>query len=377
MTQPVVIATDGVFPHALGGIQRHARLLVEELARRRRVALTVLHPHDTQVFDPSLGIEEVRLPGPPGRRHYLRELHAYSRHVHDAVMTRPRHVVYAQGMSAWADAADFGPRLIVNPHGLEFYQAFGLVARLQAAPYRLAHRGIFGAAARVVSLGGRLTGIARAHVPDGARRVVVLPNATAPPGPPPPRGPIGAPVKALYVGRLAWNKGIDVLVDAARLLEERGGGYAFTVVGDGPRRAVVAPRAPGSVTFLGALTDDARLRELYRTHDVFVLPTLFEGMPTVVLEAMAHALPVVVTDVGATRDMVDASNGFIVKTRDAGDTVRALVAFRELDDAARAALAAASYRRVTERFTWPIVAERHEELFLEVAREAGLDRMPG
>lgn len=371
----VLFATDGVFPLSLGGIQRHSRLLAEELARRGNVELTVLHPHAERVFDPALGVDEVSLRPMPARRHYLRELHAYSKDVHAAAMARPDHVVYAQGMAAWHRARDFGARLVVNPHGLEFYQATRPVPWLKALSYRVAHRGILGSAARIVSLGGRLTGIVHRNVPRSESRVVVIPNATAPPhGVLPRDGMVGSPLRCLYVGRLAWNKGIDVLVEAARELEREGdGGFAFTVVGDGPRRAVIERAGlPATVALKGAISDDAVLHALYRSHDVFVLPTRYEGMPTVVLEAMGFGLPVIVTDVGATRDMVDASNGLIVRPGDARDFARALREFRALSDAERSAMSRAGLERLRSRFTWPIVAGRHEELFREVAAEASL-----
>jgi glycosyltransferase involved in cell wall biosynthesis len=106
---------------------------------------------------------------------------------------------------------------------------------------------------------------------------------------------------------------------------------------------------------------------LYRSVDLFVLPTLFEGMPTVVLEAMARGLPIAVTDVGATRELVDDTNGFIIPKRDPGSLAATLRAFARLSAEQRRSLGAASLCKVRERFTWSAVAAAHVRLFERVA----------
>ena len=57
----VVFCTDGIFPHAVGGMQRHSTLLIEELAKSGRFSIVVIHPHNAPVFNQSLGIKEIPL----------------------------------------------------------------------------------------------------------------------------------------------------------------------------------------------------------------------------------------------------------------------------------------------------------------------------
>jgi glycosyltransferase involved in cell wall biosynthesis len=87
------------------------------------------------------------------------------------------------------------------------------------------------------------------------------------------------------------------------------GNWRLLIAGDGPDRALLEAQAaalgaPGKVQFLGFLSDRARLRELYRQCDVFCLPSLFEGLPMVVLEAMSCGCALVLTDIRAYSDLV-------------------------------------------------------------------------
>ena len=70
----VAIATDGVFPEAMGGMQRHSRLLAEHLARPGEVELTALHPHPAGLLSADLGIRQVHVPPMATEKFYLREM---------------------------------------------------------------------------------------------------------------------------------------------------------------------------------------------------------------------------------------------------------------------------------------------------------------
>jgi glycosyltransferase involved in cell wall biosynthesis len=118
-----------------------------------------------------------------------------------------------------------------------------------------------------------------------------------------------------YVGRISAEKGIDRLLKAFSLVHQRHADTRLMIVGDGPeldtmRDLAVALGTQGAVDFFGARDD---IRELYQIFDVFVLPSLVEGLSNVVLEAMASGLAIVATDVGDNSDIIDdGQNGFIV-----------------------------------------------------------------
>ena len=120
-------------------------------------------------------------------------------------------------------------------------------------------------------------------------------------------------------------------------------------------------KAP-NVHYLG-FADDDKLVELYEENDIFVLPTFFEGMPTVVLEAMSYGMPIIVTDTGATTDLVDHTNGYIIEKADVSSLKNAIVQFYQLDDAKKKMLSLHSYNKVKDNFTWNVVAQKHYDLF--------------
>ena len=160
----------------------------------------------------------------------------------------------------------------------------------------------------------------------------------------------GAPVRLLYVGRIAPEKGVEVLLDALTrirvaspdappILTMAGYDYRGGVYGEQFRRKVEASPLASAVSFAGHVPYGPALFNLYDAHDVLVLPSFTEGFPQVVLEAMARGVPVVATSVGGVpRVLRDGVNGRLVAPGSAeafADAVTALVR----DEAAAAGLA--------------------------------------
>ncbi|WP_298370916.1 glycosyltransferase [Azospirillum sp.] len=227
-------------------------------------------------------------------------------------------------------------------------------------------RRVWRRAAAVTANSHGLADLARAFVPDLA--VPVIPNGvdTFLFHPDSERSPVtaGAPVRLLAVGRLVGQKGIDVLLDAlARPGLERA---ELDLVGDGEWRADLEVQAArlgvaARVRFRGWL-DRSDLASVYREADVFVLASRDEGMPNVVLEAMASGLPVVSTAVAGARDLVmEGETGLLVPPEDADALACALR--RLVGDAdARAWLGARGRARVEESFSWRAAAAGFLEL---------------
>lgn len=368
----VALCTDGIFPQAMGGMQRHSRLLAEHLARTGEVELVVLHPHAVGVFDPALRITEVPIAPIDTGKLYLRELHRYSGRVAEALDRIAPDVILSQGFCVWKGAERFRDKLIVHPHGLEMFQGLSARERLLGWPFRYALRRILRRSAVCVSLGGKLTAILQQQVKGTDCHVVVLPNAVEVPQALTPMPPVNGPLELLFVGRFAFNKGIDVLVEVAeRLMHEGKEQLArFSLAGDGPLLAhYQAKGLPANIQLLGRV-DDARLVQLYAACHAFLLPTRFEGMPTVVLEAMAQGRPIFVSDVGATAEQVNMHNGYLLPPGDANALYNAITAFAGRTPAVHALMGRYSYDRVKERFTWPAVTQGFLHTFRSLAPNA-------
>ena len=137
-----------------------------------------------------------------------------------------------------------------------------------------------------------------------------------------------SPPRLLFVGYLRPEKGVDVLLDAfARLRVQRplrltlvGGSDRATQAETEIRRQVAAHPYGDDITLVGMLPFGDRLFEMYRTHDMLIVPSLSEGTPRTLVEARAFGCPVVATRVGGIPDSVtDGVDGLLVQPRSAAD----------------------------------------------------------
>jgi glycosyltransferase involved in cell wall biosynthesis len=367
----VAFCTNGIFPEVVGGMQRHSKLLIDELCTYPDVEIVVIHPHKTDLF-PQKNVREISIEGMDSSKNYLLERHDYSKRVYGQLQNFPNHIIYSQGPSVWYRASDFTNRLIINPHGLEPFQAISLGEKAITFPLQVVLRILFKKARYVVSLGGGLTSILKPLV-KSERNLTVLPNAVSEPevSAEKEEKQHDAPLRAAFVGRFAANKGIHILMDTIDRLNDEGfrNKISFHLAGKGPLyESYKESNQRSNVEILGFVSDE-ELQALYRDADVFVLPTLFEGMPTVVLEAMSRALPIIVTDVGATAELVAADNGYLIKKNSVLGLKNALMNFISAPRRKRMAMGARSLEKVRERFTWERVAQKHYDLFKALEKE--------
>jgi glycosyltransferase involved in cell wall biosynthesis len=168
----------------------------------------------------------------------------------------------------------------------------------------------------------------------------------------------------LVAARLDPLKGHRYLLDAARSLD----GVHIVLAGDGPERAALEARVrelglEPRVTFLGFREDVPRLM---RCADVVVLPSLVEGLPLTVLEAMAARVPVVATAIGGTDEaVVDGMTGVLVPPGDAAALANAVERLLSNPQLARR-LSEAGAARIAEHFTAERMVARVEAVYDEL-----------
>jgi glycosyltransferase involved in cell wall biosynthesis len=208
-------------------------------------------------------------------------------------------------------------------------------------------------------------------VPNGADAEVFLPRDAAA-----ARQRIGIPAEGpviSYVGKLVPRKGVDTLIESMGILSRReGGAPRLVMAGIGEMREGLEARAAElgiaeRITWLGKVPHDD-VGWVMSTGDVFVLPSLSEGLPTVVCEAMACGLPVVATAVDGTPEIVDdPATGLLVQPHDAEGLAHALA--RVLDDPVLAAqMGAEALRRSEADYTWAANARRMEDVYAAVVQ---------
>ncbi|MEZ0089366.1 glycosyltransferase [Streptacidiphilus sp. EB129] len=174
---------------------------------------------------------------------------------------------------------------------------------------------------------------------------------------------------AVCVGRLCRQKGQDVLLQAWSGVPGAVPGARLALVGDGPDRAelealALALPSPGSVVFAGR-TDDPR--DWYAAADLVVLPSRWEGMALVPLEAMASSCPVLLTDVaGARESLAPGESPVPVENSDA---LRAALVDRLADPVACLRVGAAARARMVAHHDVRVTRARIAELYREVLEE--------
>ena len=213
----------------------------------------------------------------------------------------------------------------------------------------------------------------RDHVADvfglGEERIAVIPNGIDPLE----RHPVGdlSALRARYAapderivlltGRLVYEKGFQLALDALPEVIERVGGVRYLVAGAGPYRAELEEQArrlglDRHGAFLGWIGDDL-LHALYRMADLCVVPSLYEPFGLVALEAMASGCPCIVSDTGGLREVAPTDDVALrLRSRDP----RLLAHLMELvlvNPALRFRLVTEASEHVL-RFRWPDVARR-------------------
>ncbi|MGH2793162.1 MAG: glycosyltransferase family 4 protein [Actinomycetota bacterium] len=160
--------------------------------------------------------------------------------------------------------------------------------------------------------------------------------------------------RILYAGLLTPRKGVVDLINASDELAGRGVAHELVIAGgtpdEGPQdERTVREAAPVSAQLLGALPYE-EMPQLYRGSDVFCLPSWFEAMPLSILEAMASGLPVVATDVGDVRRIVEHGvTGSVVPPK-RPDLLAEALAELLTDASKRRAMGDAGRKLVEDRF---------------------------
>jgi len=229
-------------------------------------------------------------------------------------------------------------------------------------------RRIMGAADALIVNSAGLRDLARTAFPD--LDFTVIPNGVDVdefrPAEPHERD---GPLRLLCVARLIERKGLQFLLPALGSLHRDGHRFELRIIGDGPMRArlermVAAEGLQDCVAIDGAIAHE-KLPEVYRAADLLVLPSLAEGMPNVVLEAISSGLPVVGTRVPGMAELVQAGeNGWLVAAGDA-DALRAALA-EALTAGPRLGQMGRTSRHLACEMSWSRVAQAYADTWTRI-----------
>ncbi len=227
-------------------------------------------------------------------------------------------------------------------------------------------RAVLTRADAVVSVSRDLGEYLRAEM--GVPNVTVIPNGVDvdlfPPG-----GGSGTTLRLFSISRLVPRKNVDVLIAAVELLAGEGAPLSLNIAGTGPeedRIRRLAERLPGCVTFLGFI-DEARKREVLSETDVFVQLSIREGLSIATLEALASAVPCLVSNLPGVREPITpGQTGWYVEDPESVASVVAALR-RVLDGRARLPEMKQACRAVAvERYSLQAMCESYWNVFTDL-----------
>jgi glycosyltransferase involved in cell wall biosynthesis len=204
-------------------------------------------------------------------------------------------------------------------------------------------------------------------------RLAIIPNGVDvekySPGPSTVKERFKAERVFLYLGRIAAEKNVESLLKAWKRAD-LGEGCKLLIVGDGPLLPSLQPfyGEEYNIYWLGKEVNEERRIDLLRGADVFILPSLVEGLSISLLEAMACGLACVATDAGADKEVLDGA-GYVLKTKGVTAQLESLLPFLQNQPKIMMDLGEQARQRVLERYTLKKNIDCLEELYREVLQK--------
>ncbi len=369
----VALLTDGIYPFVIGGMQKHSYWVAKYLAQKKifvRVYHCIQRGKENygdilkQVFteEELTYLEFVEIPFDfvsrfPG--YYVLESYRYSKRIYNHLIRDIKvfDFVYGKGFTAWyllKQKKKGFPKIGVKLHGYEMYQyAPDLKVKLQHLLLRIPAAFVTKRADVVFSYGGKITDIIHrilkvplekiVEVPTGIERGLVQKDITK----------YHRPLKFIFVGRYEKRKGIENLNTALNILIGEKINFEFHFIGDIPEALKVDD---GKIIYHGKITEYSKIQEILKQCDVLVCPSYSEGMPNVIIEAMANGLTVVATDVGAVRLLVNEKTGYLL---DSNRSEQIFKAIKEIIDTREEVLQSKKEAALihVQRFVWEEVID--------------------
>ncbi|MBT4775538.1 MAG: glycosyltransferase family 4 protein [Crocinitomicaceae bacterium] len=371
----ILLITDGIYPYQMGGMQKHSYYLAKYLAKNK-MDVCVAHCRDAKdqsreeehpafenfnldfidfrsfVF-PSCG----NLPG-----HYIKENKLYSKAIFEGLKKEIDNydIIYAQGFTAYefirqSKKGKLKVPIVSNLHGLEMFQrAPSPKVKLTHLLLRRITKFVSTQSDYVFSFGGEIKRI-NSELGISAEKIF--------------ESPIGIEEDWLtdgitdqnssvrnfvFVGRAERRKGtIELRSALLNLLDNGRHPFHFHFVGPVPEEEKISDP---SITYYGLIRDENRIKEILKICDVMVCPSYSEGMPTVIMEAMASGLALIATDVGAVNEQV-SNNGWLLKNSSTTTIQDAMIEAITLPSAELKLMKSASLSKVKKHFVWDDVVK--------------------
>ena len=364
----ILFASRGLFPYYYGGACRFSILLIEYL-KNFPCKIDLIHPLDNQhrekrtFFDSSENVSEFHV-------EYGLSIYSYSKNIDKFIKGNNYDVAYSDGFALSRCLKNITYPVILNRHGYNWLQPqwyrdylkfnpFSAVKEMSLIiPRRILEKYYVTKYDYLISLGGKLTDVLTKELKVPKERVIELPNGVdleylssnnqrdfnEP----------RIPNSFLFVGGYQYRKGIYKLF---QIFNELDPSIKLYVIGEGFKsrhkylNQIDNLIKADNISILGMVSDE-ELIHWYNKVECLILPSLAEGLPTVILEAMACGLPVIATDTGAVSTAVSSKNGFVVKPNDGEDLKQSIIKFINLPLNRKQQMGTESRKIVQDKFLW-------------------------
>lgn len=186
--------------------------------------------------------------------------------------------------------------------------------------------------------------------------------------------------RMIWTGRMAAQKGIDILLNALANVAAAGNEFSFEIIGDGPDKAALFKQCQHlglgqMVRFTGAIAKE-KIRAKLADSDVFVLPSRYEGMSNAALEALEAGLPVLLTRCGGIDTYIDDETGWVCEPNDVEELTAALLRMLATPGDKIVAMGRQARRIVERHFKIEKIGQQNAELFEQLidSPRHGFDR---
>lgn len=380
----ILFLTDGIYPFVIGGMQKHSLNLIQNLTIQN-VDVHAVHcggkDYSSQNFEKLFDefqfdkIQETVIEFPksgllPG--HYLRENRKYSKLIFDKFekIISEFDLIYAQGFtgSYFIKAGKNNQHdipVIVNLHGLEMFQfAANFKVKLQysllkkEAKYNLLNGDW------VYSFGGKLDLILK-KIGVKQNQILIQSNGIQ------KNWLIEKPrshrVRTfLFIGRNERRKGIIELHEALKkMIVIPSLNFKINFIGFVDEDSKLKD---SRITYFGEIRDQEKIKLLIDECDCLICPSYAEGMPTVILEAMARGLAIIATDVGAVSRQI-SNNGILLPRPDVSDLENAMIKILQLPEEELFKMKKKSLELINEQFLWSRVVESKLNDFKKIIKK--------
>jgi glycosyltransferase involved in cell wall biosynthesis len=368
----IALITDGIYPYVIGGMQRHSFYLAKFLAASG-VKVDLYHTNqsssDISLLEGfseeekqnirSFVIEFPKFGQTPG--HYIRESYEYSVRIWNIFKKEKRpDFIIVKGFAGWEmlNQKSKGvtlPPIGINFHGFEMFQKQPGFLSWAKSRLLLKSPVLFNVkqANYLFSYGGKITDIILG-LGISKNKIIEIPTGISSDWLNETPNVNSKIRKLVFTGRYERRKGVEELGKVLKKMIQEKKEFEFHFIGPIPKNKQIVS---DKIIYHGVISDNKKMKELLGQMDILVCPSHSEGMPNVVMEALASGLAVIATDTGATSVMVNEKNGWLIAPGNISALEKAMEEGINLDAEKLKAKKLEAVSGVKQNFLWDKIAD--------------------